>query len=455
MTFKFDSGFSRFDMKIALTVLIMALGVVAFLAMGCTSNKPFRTNLPPSDPAHAVIESTPFYKLGYVEFDDQGWFWNTNQLLAVQQMIRTEAGIGQPDNPQGIVMVLFVHGWKNNAATDDTNVNTFRTTLQYLRAAELAQTNHAPRKIVGVYAGWRGLSAEWEPAKELSFWERKNTAQKVGGYGALVELLTDLESLQKDSNTQWLAPSAPRTELIIVGHSFGADAVYSAISDIVTERFVDTVQRSKLLKPLGDQVILLSPAFEASRHYNLNQMAVSTGQYPANQRPVLSMFTSEGDWATHYFFPLGRFFSTVFEKNRDAAQRKANRQAVGWFQPFITHHLVYNTNAAALASGHSTFNAATHKHELHVSDHKFRASLDNVRSQRAKWHPNNREPATYTFDDTILEPQGGYKPGDPILVVSVDKKIMKDHDDIGNKVLINFLMQYIVFCQNDTQEHSP
>ena len=122
------------------------------------------------------------------------------------------------------------------------------------------QTNHAPRKLVGVYAGWRGLSATLEPFKELSFWERKSTAHKVGGYGAITELLVDLEHLQQAGNDS-LAANAPRTELIIVGHSFGGAAVYSAISEIVTARFVDTVKHGVPLKPLGDQVILLDPAF--------------------------------------------------------------------------------------------------------------------------------------------------------------------------------------------------
>jgi hypothetical protein len=442
-------------MKITAIVLVVTTCALVLFALGCTSNRPFRTNRPPSDPAHAVIESTPNYKLGFVEFDDQGWFWDPNQVTAVEQMIQTEAGFGHPDNPQGIVIVVFVHGWKNNAAADDTNVITFRRALEYLDSAEQAQTNHAPRKIVGVYAGWRGLSATWEPCKELSFWERKNTAHKIGNSGALTELLVDLEKQQQDSNAKWLAANAPRTELIIVGHSFGAAAVYSAIADIVTRQFVDTVGRGQPLKPLGDQVILLSPAFEASRHYNLNQMACSISQYPTNQRPVLSVFTSRGDWATHYFFPLGRFFSTVFEKNRDAKQRQANRETIGWFRPFITHDLVYNTNATALASGHSTFDAATQKHELHVRDSgRLRASVNNVRAQKEKWNPTNRVAATYFFDDTILQPKQDFKPGDPILIVSVDKKIMKDHDDIGNNVLINFLMQYILFCQTDTQERS-
>ena len=447
-------------MNRAVYVLAIAVGSVILFVMGCTSNKPFRTNFTPCDPGQAspacanpVIESAPDYKLGFVEFDDQGWFWNTNQKNAVEELIRKEAGIGQTNNAQGIVMVVFAHGWKNNAATNNANVEMFRATLKQLGAAEEVQTNHAPRKVVGVYAGWRGLSATLEPFKETSFWERKNTAHKVGGYGAMTELLVELESLQQESNDS-LATNAPRTELIIVGHSFGGAAVYSAISQIVTERFVDTIKRGLPLKPLGDQVILLNPAFEAARHYNLNQLAISIAQYPTNQRPVLSIFTSKGDWATHYAFPIGRFFSTIFEKNRDAAQREANRDAVGWFEPFVTHDLIYQTNADASGGGNKTLNAATGKHEPHNRG-QLRRTISNVHAQRKKWHPNGPGAQTYDFDDTILKPRDHhYRPGDPFPIVSVDVKIMKDHDDITNPVLINFLGEYILFCQNDQPNES-
>jgi len=448
-------------MNISPAILAVGAGVLALFAAGCTSNKPFRTNFTPCDPAQTgaasaspVIESTPDYKLGFVEFDDQGWFWDARQAKAVEQMIRSEAGIGRSNDSRGIVIVVFVHGWKNNAATNNGNVEMFRSTLKQLGATEMIQTNHPARKVAGVYAGWRGLSATLEPFKELSFWARKNTAHKVGGYGAMTELLASLEALQKESNDS-LPAGAPPTELIIVGHSFGAAAVYSAISEIVAERFVNTVEHGKPLKPLGDQVILLNPAFEASRHYNLNQMALSIRQYPVNQRPVLSIFTSKGDWATHYFFPLGRFFSTLFEKERDGEQRKANLDAVGWFEPFVTHDLIYNTNvsAGALAGRNSTLNPATRKHELHSAD-QLRASIDNIREQRGKWHPNNPAAATYYFDDSILAPRGNCRPGDPFPIVSVDKKIMKDHDDIANPVIINFLAEYILFCRTDPREQS-
>ena len=446
-------------MNASLIVVAVLLCIVFVVGAGCTANRPWRTNYAHYDPAKVgqnsptnVIEYQTNYDLGFVEFDEQGWFWDPGQLRFVEEMIRRDADIGQTTNAAGIVMLVFVHGWQDNAASDNEKVGMVRQVLAQI--SDLESGNPHPRKVVGVYCGWRGMSMTIPIINDLTFWSRKNTAYKVGGYGAMTELLVTLEHLQQASNDA-LPTNAPRTELIIVGHSFGAQAVYSAISQIVAERFVDTIKEGQVLKPLGDQVILLSPAFEASRYFDLNQLAISIHEYPTNQRPVLSIFTSEGDWATHYVFPIGRFFSTLFQRNRDADQRKAGREAVGWYETFVTHDLKYKmptaTAAASGTNGVSTFNFATGKHELH-NRHQLHLSAENIRLQRAKWHPNNKTPATYDFDDAILEPKQTFRPGDPLLVVSVDKKIMSGHDDINNPVLINFLENYILFCEKDSQK---
>jgi hypothetical protein len=313
----------------------------------------------------------------------------------------------------------------------------------------LANTNAThPRKVVGVYAGWRGLSAKWEPFKELSFWERKNTAHKIG-HGAMTQLLADLENIQTASNRA-IGPDGPRTEFIIMGHSFGGAAVYSAISQIITERFVDTVERGRPLKPLGDVVILLNPAFEASRHYSLNERASLIQRFPPSQLPVLAIFTSRGDWATRYAFPIGRYFSTMFEKaRRDPPQGKANRSAVGWFKPFINYDLVYDanaTNSPTTAIRQSTYNRKTKAHEYH-REGRMEKSVENTSVQQEKWKRETPEPIEFSFDDCVLKPRAGFKPGYPFLIVSVDKKIMSGHGDLANPVLINFLREFIVFCQ--------
>lgn len=439
-------------------ILAICAVCLATMLIGCTANRPYRTDLVPCDTTKpgadctaAVIESTPDYKLGFVEFDDQGWFWNREQLKSVEQMIQSEAGIGQSGGARGIIMVLFVHGWKNNAAYDNTNVQMFRVALKQLNQAEQAQNGNNARKVVGVYAGWRGLSVKSDVfpplGMELTFWSRKRAAHKVGD-GAMTELLVRLEKLQQAANVS-IPSGALKTDFIIIGHSFGAAAVYSAACQVVTERFVQTVEQNQPLKPLGDQVILLNPAFEAARHYNLNELAVSISKYPDAQRPVLSIFTSKGDWATHTFFPLGRFFSTLLQRFRhDEPQRSADRTAVGWFGPFVTHDLVYDATNKITAS--STLDPQTRKHELHQlhgPEQKLQKSIANVRAQREKWHPNAAAPVDYSFDDCTLKPRSTFRAGDPFLIVSVDKKIMKDHDDIGNPVLLNFLREYIEFCQ--------
>lgn len=451
-------------MNYSIPAVIILLCIGLGFTIGCTSNRPYRTGYnkqnptePGPDPTNTVIEATPDYKLGFVEFDDQGWFANVEQKNTVEKMIRQECGVGATQQT-AVIMVVFVHGWKNNAAFDNGNVETFRTVLKQLNDLEVAlgATQHrAPRPLVGVYAGWRGLSikSDYFPiplGKETTFWSRKSAAQRVGGYGAMTELMMDLEELQRNSNAS-LPTNGPQTKLIIVGHSFGADAVYNSISQIVTERFVDTIKQKpgELLKPLGDQVILLNPAFEAARFYDLEQLARSVRDYSPDQRPVLSVFQSKGDWATKDFFPIGQSLATLFQRHRSAFQRQANHETVGWFEPFLTHELRFDTNGMA-ASAATPINPATGKHELRGRD-RLPGVAENIMSQREVWRRASNQGTTNVFGPCVLTSTSNYRPRNPIVVVSVDKAIMKDHDDIGNTVLINFLQEYIPFCDHETQ----
>lgn len=418
--------------------------MVSVLA-GCASNKQYRTSYTPYDLADtdhtkAIIESTCDYKIGFVEFDDQGWYWDPKQCDFVEQMVRNEAGVGDKEHstPQGIVLVVFVHGWKDNADFNSFGVQAFRDILIELNNLEqTAETKkvRSARKVIGVYAGWRGLSATWEPFKELSFWDRKETAHKVGGYGAMSKLLVDLETIQKDSLAKRVKDT-PRTELIIIGHSLGAAAVYSALSQIVTERFINTVGNIKTptpLKPLGDQIIFLNPAFEAQRHYDLYQMGVDVTTYPKEQRPVLSVFTSQTDWATHYTFPISQYFSTLFQSDRNNEQTKAGRETIGWYDTFVNYQLIYSNNISATDGDEGP------------------KAFDMVQAARKQWEDNGETPQTYELPNATLKPSGSgkYQARNPFLIVSVDPKMMDGHNDIDNTQLVRFLRDYIEFSRVD------
>jgi hypothetical protein len=428
------------------TVLAFIFLAIVLGTTGCACNKQYRTSYGPfnaAKPDHkAIIESTEFYKLGFVEFDDQGQFWDLNQRDVVEQMVRDQAGISDKTHSasQPMVLVLFVHGWKDNAEYDNYGVQAFRDILEKLNSLEhTAETKNlrTARKVVGVYAGWRGLSAAWEPFKELSFWDRKETAHKVGGYGAMTKLLVDLETIQKQSLEQ-RAKGAPRTELIIIGHSLGAAALYSALSQIITERFINTIgntTKQATIKPLGDQIILLNPAFEAQRHYDLNQLVTSIHSFPNNQRPVLSVFTSQTDLATKYVFPISQFFSTLFQSDRDD-QYEAGLQTIGWYKPFLTHDLKYLDDKSTSNDGDKS------------------QSFDIVQAARALWEQKGQTAQTYHLPHATLKPYSTYKAGNPFWIVSVDPYFMDGHNDIYNSQLITFLRDFIEFSRVDPREPS-
>ena len=125
-------------MNNSLTALIIGLGLLIFSprlhfqqAFPHQLHTPYTTRLETVQAAQIRLSNLlpEIQRTGFVEFDDQGWFWDVNQVKAVEQMIRSEAKIGQTNIAQGIVMFVFVHGWKNNAATSNDNVEVFRKTL--------------------------------------------------------------------------------------------------------------------------------------------------------------------------------------------------------------------------------------------------------------------------------------------------------------------------------------
>ena len=103
-----------------------------------------------------VFDNNRFWA-GYVEFDDEGWLYRSNEKLsqmeAFEQRLKGELNDSQYDNTDFLV-VAFVHGWHHNANDTDCNVSEFRAMLKLADeryAAEAARdpTVH-PRRIVGV-----------------------------------------------------------------------------------------------------------------------------------------------------------------------------------------------------------------------------------------------------------------------------------------------------------------
>ena len=439
-------------MKVAVCPVIFLLAISALIS-GCESAKPFRTDYetgvnPNPTNSDYVVEQTKNYTLGFVEFDDQGWLWNQKQIDTVTGTFSKEL------QTQGLLIVTFVHGWKHNADSQDGNVQMMRFVLREIAAMEqkLSEAEKRPtRRVVGGYIGWRGLSEKVEPFEELSFWGRKNTAETVG-HGAVVQLLTTLENLKKQSNAKYSVEIAGHqrmgTKLIIIGHSFGGDIVYSATAPVLAERMVENVDAEgnpQVPKSLGDMVVLINPAFEAARFETIERLA-TTKSFPAGNDCILAVFTSKTDDATKVAFPLGRRVSTLFETypKQQRGQGEANVTAVGHYVPYIS----YDLQPRAVAPKTITRMATTNEVTVQTSTEK----IISLKQKRRSFSTNATiEDLTYRFTHTELVPRTNCVANDPVFVVAVDSRIIPDHNTIDRGIFLRFLGEFLFTFSSENQ----
>lgn len=394
------------------------------------------------------------FLLGFIEFDDQGQLWDRTQMHDVLTRLREEAA------QQELLMVVFVHGWKHSAAPGDSNIDTFRGVLASLSDAEtyLARLTGLPaRKVTGVYLGWRGGSIPIAYVENITFWDRKNTAQKVG-HGGVTEVLSQLEDIKRskdsiacaDAPDERKATCASNTRYVVVGHSFGGAVVHTALAQILANRFVQTrgpAGTKSDVAGFGNLVVLINPAFEANLFTPLSDMAAERTFF-GSQLPVLLILTSEDDLATRYAFPIGRWFSTLFERepqrqrlNRVTGEtesisgRDANITAIGHFEPYRTHRLYPTT-------------------ERKRKELTLRSTADSVQlflRSSQDWF-NDKPGSKIPFGDVTLERTANSAGRNPYLVTYVDEQLIEDHNDIDDPRVIEFIKQLILISSYDLDQ---
>ncbi|MGH8501027.1 MAG: esterase [Gammaproteobacteria bacterium] len=417
---------------------------VALAVSSCTQHVQYRTDyepcarkspLSPADcPSNALqeyrdldgVEPDESYTLGFIEFDDQGLLFKRRQMRAVLDAVREK--LVRKD----MLIVVFMHGWKHNAAPDDGNIKEFRQLLMNLSAAESHIRGEKSRDVMGIYLGWRGLSIYAPVLRQLTFWDRKNTAHKVGR-GGVTEVLARLERIKERRGRN--------TTLTIVGHSFGGAAIYDALSQVLEARFARTVDAPNTqggIEGFGNLVVLINPAFEALQYATLSDMSTEYAPYRESQLPLLAVLTSEGDKATKYAFKVGRWFSTLFEKERDTKrcnatigetesidERAANVTAIGHFAPYETHVL------------------RAPRAQVQVLKHSMGVQSPNFLKIGAQWR-RDRPGSKIAFTRSILKRTPTSAGRNPYLVVRVDKKLIQHHNDILDDSVVDFVRQLIL-----------
>jgi hypothetical protein len=297
------------------------------LLAACTAVQPLRDDPAPCAVGglcgQAMIEQAPDYRLGYVQFADDGRYAQAGQLERVLADIRDAS-----DN--GLVLVGFTHGWKEDAGADRWSVSAFKSMLAAVSAREhrlAAAQARRPRLVAGVFLGWPGHSATLPGLNGLTWFDRADAAGRIarGDYG---DALLRLRQLRDNPPA---GTGAPGNQLILVGHSLGANMLYQRLA---REPLRDT---GVILAPLADLVLLLSPAIPAAD-------ARALAELPAADRAVLPpimAITSEADSTLRLAFPLARWLLDR-QQPANGPGGPGSLQAMGVYAPLVTHRLASN-----------------------------------------------------------------------------------------------------------------
>lgn len=342
----------------AILVLLVAIGI----EVGCYPVRAYHQNAP-------ILSLPPGnITLAYIEFDDNGEIFSRNELdLAIRRIEELESS-----TPNGINVIVFIHGWKNNA-DNTSNVAGFQYVL-----TEINNFYHLdPTPLVGVYIGWRGASLRI--AKDLTYWNRSAATLRVAGAHleeALYRIMVAVKSPPPTHNASSDTPAGttgrprPSSNLIFIGHSFGGRVLERAMTPYLEGMMLAADEghlqgcQPALAKPetatgpLPDLTVLLNeaaPATDAKQFLEFlkcHQIPYQRDDPGYQMRPVnyplFLSITSDGDAATSIALPIGQTAARRQLKTRpyDAPD-----------PPEIPNQSTYFTHSAANIP-------ALHSHEL-------------------------------------------------------------------------------------------
>jgi hypothetical protein len=250
-----------------------------------------------------ILVNGPQYQLAAVEFGELGSYSDPTKV----ELRNTIELLKKTDRP---LLVVYIHGWLNNATSGD--VGSFKGFLS--RLAQSQQVVRYHYNVFGVYFAWPGKTLEIPYLQYVTFWNRKQAAERIASNGDCldaIELLSDAARLRKNNY------------VFLIGHSFGG-----LILERTVEHTLRTLQGQKV-RPPWDLALMLNPASDSiltrqlvSDLYNLYDYSPepvpgdvlhwgghfvpqSGGDPIAESQPTVVELQSENDTATGMVFPIG------------------------------------------------------------------------------------------------------------------------------------------------------
>ncbi len=249
----------------------LTLATLAFVE-GCTSLSPLRPG------AESVVVKDG-YRIAFVEFGEQGSYQDPQQLRSALALIHAT------ERP---LIITYVHGWQNNARSHD--VDSFETLLARLNRAPAIKGHF---NVLGVYMSWRGKMTSVPVLKELSFWNRKATAERLASNYDCYDAIASIEEAARRDH-----PNEHYT--VLLGHSFGGLIVERSVAHAINAE-IHGGDPSRSMP--ADLMIVVNPAADSILARQMIQALYARHQ--EGKRPLFVSLTSSADWATGKVFPIG------------------------------------------------------------------------------------------------------------------------------------------------------
>jgi pimeloyl-ACP methyl ester carboxylesterase len=250
-----------------------------------------------------ILNGQGAYKLAAIEFGELGSYADAYKV----ELKNTIDLLKKAERP---LLVVYIHGWLNNATSDD--VGNFKRFLSRLAKSKQVRIHHY--NVFGVYFAWPGKTVDIPYLKYLSFWNRKQAAERIASNGDCLDAIEQLSQTARLRENNYV---------FLIGHSFGG-----LILERTVEHTLRTLQGEKV-RPPWDLALMLNPASDSvlarqlvsdlsdlytydsnpipgnPLHWGGHFTPKSGGDPIAESQPTVVELQSENDTATGTVFPIG------------------------------------------------------------------------------------------------------------------------------------------------------
>jgi hypothetical protein len=406
---------------------VFAVFCAVAIAACATPNKQYqRAGSVEIAPSPRYADNSPYPKLSAIEFDEQGDIWTSSQLYAAQRMIKRSA--------KRPLLLVFIHGWHNNARANNENLQSFNRLLKQI--AEPGKLRD--HEVQGVYIGWRGLAIErtWDKtgvgwlARYLSFYSRKNDTDLVAG----IPLTSALYTLASDAHSKG-------GRVIFIGHSFGGRILEKALAQALIGQ-TSAYPRIKVTLP-ADLTLLINPASEAITARRL-KLALKDW---SEKTPAIISVTSKGDTATSTWW-WGAMSASTLAKAR--AFREYEDGPGGRYRTSQKDYVIRTAGHSDILKDRQvvpiepTTNLSDQADDAIAWNLRF-ATENQFRAANEWWRIEQIQTSPAPFIINAGQAKGYW-------VISVPPEIIPDHNDIFRPAAIELFAALYRICRSSVEK---